>query len=127
MSFVHSVTALHLKELFFNKIIYVHFKKASCVYEVIDVVVIVLVTAGGVYGHTQVVFGNSRWCNDVAVEARDRVITLAVYLSSFYVWEILHGTISKMTKQVGQLQSEVEESRDKLDAAKRKVLLFALQ
>lgn len=37
------------------------------------------------------------------------------------MWEILHGTIKKMTKQVNQLQSEVDDARDRLDAAKRKV------
>lgn len=40
--------------------------------------------------------------------------------TSTYLWEILHGTIKKMTKHVDQLQSEVDDSRDKLDAAKRK-------
>ncbi|KAK7116077.1 nuclear cap-binding protein subunit 1-like [Littorina saxatilis] len=40
--------------------------------------------------------------------------------TSFFVWEILHGTIKKMTKQVNQLQSEVDDARDRLDAAKRK-------
>lgn len=43
---------------------------------------------------------------------------------SFFVWEILHGTIKKMTKHVDQLQTEVDESRDRLDAAKRKVMLI---
>nr|KAG5706568.1 hypothetical protein BaRGS_028739 [Batillaria attramentaria] len=41
-------------------------------------------------------------------------------MANMYVWEILHGTIKKMTKHVDQLQSEVDEARDKLDAAKRK-------
>ena len=42
------------------------------------------------------------------------------------MWEILHGTIKKMTKQVNQLQSEVDDARDRLDAAKRKVRSLSL-
>lgn len=39
----------------------------------------------------------------------------------FYVWEIMHATIRKMSKQVDKLQQDVEDAKDKLDAAKRKV------
>ena len=39
----------------------------------------------------------------------------------FYVWEIMHATIKKMSKQVDKLQQDVEDAKDKLDAAKRKV------
>ncbi|XP_025076781.1 nuclear cap-binding protein subunit 1-like [Pomacea canaliculata] len=46
--------------------------------------------------------------------------TMQKDFTSFHVWEILHSTIKKMTKHVDQLQSEVDEARDKLDAAKRK-------
>ena len=40
---------------------------------------------------------------------------------SFYVWEIMHGTIKKMNKQVMKLQKEVEEMKDRLEAAELKV------
>jgi hypothetical protein len=41
--------------------------------------------------------------------------------SSFYVWEIMHATIKKMNKHVAKLQKEVEEAKDSLEAAQRKV------
>lgn len=40
--------------------------------------------------------------------------------TKFYVWEIMHATIKKMSKQVDKLQQDVEDAKDKLDAAKRK-------
>ncbi|KAK2178619.1 hypothetical protein NP493_537g00021 [Ridgeia piscesae] len=40
--------------------------------------------------------------------------------TSFYVWEIMHGTIKKMNKQVAKLQKEVEEMKDRLEAAELK-------
>lgn len=40
--------------------------------------------------------------------------------TKFYVWEIMHATIRKMSKQVDKLQQDVEDAKDKLDAAKRK-------
>lgn len=33
----------------------------------------------------------------------------------------MHATIRKMSKQVDKLQQDVEDAKDKLDAAKRKV------
>lgn len=33
----------------------------------------------------------------------------------------MHATIKKMSKQVDKLQQDVEDAKDKLDAAKRKV------
>ena len=44
-----------------------------------------------------------------------------VYLVSFYVWEIMHSTIKKMSRHVDQLQQEVDNAHDKQEAAKRKV------
>jgi len=38
-------------------------------------------------------------------------------ISSFYVWEIMHSTIKKMNKHVSKLQKELDEARDKFDAA----------
>ncbi|XP_062577791.1 nuclear cap-binding protein subunit 1-like [Saccostrea cucullata] len=46
--------------------------------------------------------------------------------TKFYVWEIMHATIKKMSKQVDKLQQDVEDSKDKLDAAKRKKRLFLI-
>ncbi|KAK6188882.1 hypothetical protein SNE40_004967 [Patella caerulea] len=39
---------------------------------------------------------------------------------SFYMWEIMHSTIKKMSKQVDKLQKDVDEARDKLDAQRRR-------
>lgn len=36
----------------------------------------------------------------------------------------MHATIKKMSKQVDKLQQDVEDAKDKLDAAKRKVIVF---
>ena len=44
-----------------------------------------------------------------------------VHLASFYVWEIMHSTIKKMSRHVDQLQQEVDNAHDKQEAAKRKV------
>lgn len=41
-------------------------------------------------------------------------------LTSFYVWEILHGTIKKMIRQVWKLQKEIEEMKDKLEEYEHK-------
>ena len=38
---------------------------------------------------------------------------------SFYVWEIMHSTVKKMNKQVQKLQKEVDEARDRREAAHR--------
>jgi len=43
---------------------------------------------------------------------------------SFYVWEILHSTVIKMSKQVNQLEKTIEDMRDKLKEHERKVMLF---
>lgn len=43
------------------------------------------------------------------------------FLLSFYVWEIMHATIKKMNKHVAKLQKEVEDAKDRLEAAQRKV------
>ena len=51
---------------------------------------------------------------------------LPILYSSNYVWEIMHSTISKMSKHVEKLQKEAEEARDLLDAAKKKVSLSAV-
>ena len=40
---------------------------------------------------------------------------------SFYVWEIMHSTVKKMNKQVQKLQKEVDEARDRREAAHRRV------
>ena len=40
---------------------------------------------------------------------------------SFYVWEIMHSTIKKMSRHVDQLQSEVDQAHDKQEEFKRKV------
>ncbi|ESO92366.1 hypothetical protein LOTGIDRAFT_190753 [Lottia gigantea] len=39
---------------------------------------------------------------------------------SGYLWEIMHSTIKKMSKQVDKLQKEVDEGRDRLDAQRRR-------
>lgn len=39
----------------------------------------------------------------------------------------MHATIKKMSKQVDKLQQDVEDAKDKLDAAKRKVMYFFFQ
>lgn len=39
----------------------------------------------------------------------------------------MHATIKKMSKQVDKLQQDVEDAKDKLDAAKRKVIVFFVQ
>ncbi|XP_064620133.1 nuclear cap-binding protein subunit 1-like [Lineus longissimus] len=41
--------------------------------------------------------------------------------TSFYVWEIMHATIKKMNKHVAKLQKEVEDAKDRLEAAQRKL------
>ncbi|XP_046556398.1 nuclear cap-binding protein subunit 1-like [Haliotis rubra] len=41
--------------------------------------------------------------------------------SCFYVWEIMHSTIHKMSNQVGKLQRKVEDAKDKLEAAQRRL------
>ncbi len=46
---------------------------------------------------------------------------VSVCVRSFYVWEILHSTIRKMNKQVTSQQVMLEEAKDKLEAAKRKL------
>lgn len=38
----------------------------------------------------------------------------------------MHATIKKMSKQVDKLQQDVEDAKDKLDAAKRKVTMIGL-
>lgn len=48
-------------------------------------------------------------------------------LPSFYVWEIMHATIKKMNKHVAKLQKEVEDAKDRLEAAQRKVHKLGLQ
>ena len=40
---------------------------------------------------------------------------------SFFVWEIMHGTIKKMNKQVMKFQKEVEDMKDRLEAAELRV------
>ncbi|XP_059175429.1 nuclear cap-binding protein subunit 1-A-like [Physella acuta] len=40
--------------------------------------------------------------------------------TSFYVWEIMHSTIKKMSQHVDQLQQDVDLAHDKQEAAKRK-------
>jgi len=40
--------------------------------------------------------------------------------TSFYVWEIMHSTIKKMSRHVDQLQSEVDQAHDKQEEFKRK-------
>ncbi|XP_033749402.1 nuclear cap-binding protein subunit 1-like [Pecten maximus] len=40
--------------------------------------------------------------------------------TKFYVWEMMHSTIRKMSKHVDKLQKDVEEAKDKLEAHKRK-------
>ena len=42
---------------------------------------------------------------------------------SFYLWGIMHSTIKKMNKHVIKLQKDVEEARDRYDAAQRRVRL----
>lgn len=46
---------------------------------------------------------------------------MAQDFTSNYVWEIMHSTISKMSKHVEKLQKEAEEARDQLDAVKKKM------
>ena len=46
-------------------------------------------------------------------------------LCSFYVWEILHSTVIKMSKQVKQLQKTIENMRDRLKEYERKVNVFS--
>ncbi|CAH1796073.1 unnamed protein product [Owenia fusiformis] len=41
--------------------------------------------------------------------------------TNFYVWEIMHGTIHKMNKHVQKLQKEVDDARDQLEAAERRM------
>ena len=41
--------------------------------------------------------------------------------SSCYVWEIMHSSIKKMNKHVHKLYKEVEDAKDKLEAAERRV------
>ncbi|CAC5396916.1 NCBP1 [Mytilus coruscus] len=41
--------------------------------------------------------------------------------TKFYVWEIMHSTITKMSKHVDKLQKEVDDAKDKLDAYKRRI------
>lgn len=40
--------------------------------------------------------------------------------TSFFVWEIMHSTIKKMCKHVSKLQKEVDEAREKYEAAQHK-------
>jgi len=40
------------------------------------------------------------------------------------VWEILHSTVIKMSKQVNQLQKMIEDMRDKLKEHERRVKSF---
>lgn len=40
--------------------------------------------------------------------------------TSFHVWEIMHSTIKKMCKHVSKLQKEVDEAREKFEAAQHK-------
>lgn len=40
--------------------------------------------------------------------------------TKFYVWEMMHSTIKKMSKHVDKLQTDLDDSKDKLDAARRK-------
>ncbi|KAK2168200.1 hypothetical protein LSH36_19g01045 [Paralvinella palmiformis] len=40
--------------------------------------------------------------------------------TDFYVWEIMHSTVKKMNKQVQKLQKEVDEARDRREAAHRR-------
>ena len=49
------------------------------------------------------------------------VVIDVVIIDRFYVWEIMHSTIKKMSKHVDKLQKDVEDSKDKLEAFKRKV------
>lgn len=39
---------------------------------------------------------------------------------SFYLWEIMHSTIKKMNKHVTKLQKDMEEAKDKFEAAQRR-------
>ncbi|XP_013421265.1 nuclear cap-binding protein subunit 1-like [Lingula anatina] len=57
-------------------------------------------------------------CSAVANWLFSSVMTL--HFTSFFVWEILHSTIRKMNKHVAKLQKEVEEAKDKLEAAERR-------
>lgn len=45
---------------------------------------------------------------------------MASELTNFYVWEILHSTVIKMSNQVKQLQKTIENMRDKLKEHERK-------
>ncbi|XP_064607939.1 nuclear cap-binding protein subunit 1-like [Liolophura sinensis] len=38
----------------------------------------------------------------------------------FYVWEIMHSTIKKMSRHVEKLQAEVDDARDRLEVAQRR-------
>jgi len=51
-------------------------------------------------------------------------LAVIAVLCSFYVWEILHSTVVKMSKQVKQLQKNIENMRDKLKEHERKVKYF---
>ncbi|XP_074649967.1 nuclear cap-binding protein subunit 1-like [Tubulanus polymorphus] len=41
--------------------------------------------------------------------------------TSFYIWDILHTTIKKMNRHVIRLAKELEDARDKIEAAQRKI------
>ena len=61
-------------------------------------------------------------CKELSTSAsHDMGQLLFPFYFSNYVWEIMHSTISKMSKHVEKLQKEAEEARDLLDAAKKKV------
>ncbi|XP_014674181.1 PREDICTED: nuclear cap-binding protein subunit 1-like [Priapulus caudatus] len=44
---------------------------------------------------------------------------MAPDLTKFYVWEIMHSSIRRMTKQVQKLQQELEDAHEKIEAAAR--------
>ncbi|KAK3584715.1 hypothetical protein CHS0354_036492 [Potamilus streckersoni] len=46
---------------------------------------------------------------------------MSTEFTKFYVWEIMHSTIKKMSKHVEKLQKEAEEARDRLEAARRRM------
>ena len=41
--------------------------------------------------------------------------------TKYYVWEIIHATLRKMSKHVGKIETELQEARDKSNKKKRVV------
>ena len=50
--------------------------------------------------------------------------SVVLFVCSCYVWEIMHSSIKKMNKHVQKLYKEVDEAKDRLEAAERRVRML---